>query len=196
MTNFILLSLLSYFLGSICFAHLIAKLKKVDLSKTGSKSATSTNLARSVGWKWGILTAVLDLSKGVIPVLLALRYLEAPWQIVIVSILPVLGHIYPVFFNFVGGKGGATFMGIVLALVGLKIFLIVLSSWILVFAITRVSSITNIIIPWLVSLLLFFNFPFYYFIIGVIGATLVSFALRNNIKRLITGKEPKSPINL
>lgn len=196
MTNFILLSLLSYFLGSICFAHLIAKIKKVDLSKTGSKSATSTNLARSVGWKWGILTAFLDLSKGVIPVLLALRYLDNAWQIVIVSVLSILGHIYPIFFNFVGGKGGATFMGVVLALIGLKMFLVVLLAWILVFAITRVSSLTNIIIPWLLSLFLFFYFPFYYFIIGVIGASLVSFALRNNIKRLVTGKEPKSPISL
>ncbi len=196
MANFILLSLLSYSLGSICFAHLIAKIKKVDLSKTGSKSATSTNLARSVGWKWGILTAFLDLSKGVIPVLLALRYLDNVWQIVIVSVLSILGHIYPIFFNFVGGKGGATFMGVVLALIGLKMFLVVLLAWILVFAITRVSSLTNIIIPWLLSLFLFFYFPFYYFIIGVIGASLVSFALRNNIKRLVAGKEPKSPVSL
>ena len=196
MTNFILLSLFSYSLGSICFAHLIAKFKKVDLSKTGSKSATSTNLARSVGWKWGILTAVLDLSKGVIPTLLAFRHLKSPWQIIIVSTLPILGHIYPIFFNFIGGKGGATFMGVALALVGFKMFLAVLVSWILVFAITRTSSLTNIIIPWLFSLFLFFYFSSYYFIIGIIGAALVSFALRNNIKRLISVKEPKSPINL
>ncbi len=196
MTNFILLSLFSYSLGSICFAHLIAKTKNVDLSKTGSKSATSTNLARSVGWKWGILTAILDLSKGVIPTLLAFHYLENTWQIIIVSVLPILGHIYPIFFNFVGGKGGATFMGVILALVGFKIFLVSLLAWILVFAITKVSSLTNIIIPWLLSLFLFLYFPFSYFIIGAIGASLVSFALRNNIKRLITGKEPKSPVNL
>lgn len=75
MTTFILLSVFAYLLGSVTFAHVVAKIKKIDLTKIGSKSATSTNLARATGWKWGALTAVLDFLKGVIPAFLALRYL-------------------------------------------------------------------------------------------------------------------------
>ena len=196
MTTFILLSIFAYFLGSVTFAHVIAKVKKIDLTKIGSKSATSTNLARAVGWRLGALSAVLDFLKGVIPVFLALQYLTIEWQIVIVAVLPTLGHIFPIFFQFKGGKGGATFLGTCCSLVGIKYFIPAFFVWILILVLTKITGLTNFIFPWLFSVFLYFNFPFFYFIIGVIEAVLLSFALRNNIRRLIKGIEPKSPSNL
>ena len=196
MTPFILLSVFAYLLGSVTFAHVVARVKKIDLTKIGSKSATSTNLARAVGWKWGALTAVLDFLKGVIPAFLALRYLTIEWQIVIVAVLPTLGHIFPVFFQFKGGKGGATFLGTCCSLVGIKYFIPAFLIWILILLLTKITGLTNFIFPWLFSVFLYFNFPFFYFIIGVLEATLLTFALRNNIKRLIKGIEPKSPSSL
>ena len=196
MTTFILLSVFAYLLGSVTFAHVVSKAKKIDLTKLGSKSATSTNLARAVGWKWGALTAVLDFLKGVIPVFLALRYLTIEWQIVIVAILPTLGHIFPVFFQFKGGKGGATFLGTCCSLVGIKYFIPAFLIWILILVLTKITGLTNFIFPWLFSVFLYFNFPFFYFIIGVLEAALLTFALRNNIRRLIKGIEPESPSNL
>lgn len=196
MTTFILLSIFAYLLGSITFAHVVAKVKKIDLTKIGSKSATSTNLARAVGWKWGALTAVLDFLKGVIPAFLALNYLTIEWQIVIVAVLPTLGHIFPVFFQFKGGKGGATFLGTCCSLVGIKYFIPAFLVWILILVLTKITGLTNLIFPWLFSVFLYFNFPFFYFIIGVLEAALLTFALRNNIRRLIKGIEPKSPSNL
>lgn len=196
MTAFILLSIFAYLLGSVTFAHIVAKVKKIDLTKIGSKSATSTNLARATGWRWGALTAVLDFLKGVIPALLALQYLTIEWQIVIVAVLPTLGHIFPIFFQFKGGKGGATFLGTCYSLVGIKYFIPAFLIWILILVLTKITGLTNFIFPWLFSVFLYFNFPFFYFIIGVFEAALLTFALRNNIRRLIKGKEPKSPSNL
>lgn len=196
MTTFILLSIFAYLLGSVTFAHVIARVKKIDLTKIGSKSATSTNLARAVGWKWGALTAVLDFLKGVIPAFLALQYLTIEWQIVIVAILPTLGHIFPIFFQFKGGKGGATFLGTCCSLVGIKYFIPAFLIWILILVLTKITGLTNFIFPWLFSVFLHFNFPFFYFIIGVLEAILLTFALRNNIRRLIKGVEPKSPSSI
>ncbi|UZE93359.1 MAG: glycerol-3-phosphate acyltransferase [Candidatus Nealsonbacteria bacterium] len=197
MSKFFSLSIFAYFLGSIVFGHIVAKIKKVDLSKIGSKSYTSTNVSRAFGWRWGILTALLDFSKGTIPTLLALNYLQNEWQIVVVAILPTLGHIFPVLFKFKGGKGGATFLGTCLALVGLKTFIPAFLVWLLIFALTRITAFTNLIFPWLFSLFLYYwNFPFYYFMIGVLDSTLITFALRSNIKRFFKGKEPKTPLKL
>lgn len=196
MTTFILLSVFAYLLGSVTFAHVVAKVKKIDLTKIGSKSATSTNLARAIGWKWGALTAVLDFLKGVIPAFLALRYLTIEWQIVIVAVLPTLGHIFPIFFQFKGGKGGATFLGTCCSLVGIKYFIPAFLVWILILVLTKITGLTNFIFPWLFSVFLYFNFPFFYFIIGILEATLLTFALRNNLRRLVKGIEPKSPSNL
>ncbi len=193
--NFFSLSIFAYLLGSVSFGHIFSKIKKIDITKIGSKSPTATNVARALGWRWGALTAVLDFLKGVVPVVMALNYLEKEWQIIIVAIMPIVGHIFPVFFKFKGGRGGATFLGMCLGLVGFKIFIPAFLVWLLILAFTKITSVTNLIFPWLFSMFLYLysKFPSYYFTIGIVGALLVSFALRNNIKRLIKGKELKTP---
>ena len=193
MVKFIFLAIFSYLSGSVTFGHLIAKAKKVDLTKIGSGSPTSTNVARALGWKWGLVSAFFDVLKGAIPTLLALNYLETSWQIIVCALLPIAGHIFPIFFNFQGGRGAATFFGSSLVLIGLKVFFPVFLVWLLIFAITRIASLTNLIFPWLFAIFLYFYFPSY-FSFGISSALLITFALRNNIKRLIQGQESRIPL--
>ncbi len=195
MTTFLLVSAFSYLVGSLSFGHIIGKLLGIDITQIGSKSSTATNVARAAGWKWGSLVAVLDFSKGALPVILARPLLENNWQITAVALLPTIGHIFPVFFRFKGGKGGSTFLGACLGLVGLKFFIPAFLIWILIFAVTKRTSLANLIFPWLFSIFLYFFFP-QYFAFGIIGALILVFALRENIGRLINKKEPQSPLKL
>lgn len=195
MIRFFFLAIFAYLFGSISFGHLVAKFKKVDLTKIGSKSPTATNVSRALGWRWGLISGLLDFLKGVIPTWLALNCLGNMWQIVAVACLPTLGHIFPLFFSFKDGRGASAFLGAALFLTGPKFFFPLFLIWLFLFFATRIASLTNFIFPWLFSIFLYFLFPFPYFIFGIVEASLITFALRNNIKRLIQGKEPKIPLN-
>jgi len=191
---FISLSIFAYLLGSLSFGHLITKIKKIDITKIGSGSPTATNVSRALGWRWGLLSGGLDILKAIIPTFLALNYLKNDWQIIVCAILSTLGHIFPLFFKFQGGRGASTFFGASIVLTGPKFFLSLFSIWILIFLITRFASLTNLIFPWLFSIFLYFYFPFSYFIFGITEAILITFALRYNIERLLQGKEPKTQL--
>lgn len=195
MVKFILLLIFAYLLGSISFGHLIAKRKNINITEIGSKSATSTNVARALGWKWGGLSAVLDFSKGFLPTYLAVNCLSSPWQVIPVAILPTIGHIFPIFFDFKGGKGGAAFLGACLGLIGIKLFVPAFLVWIAIVVVSKKTSVTNLVFPWLFSLFLHLFFP-QYLLFGIIESLLITFALRKNIKRLADGKENKTPSNL
>lgn len=194
MVKFLSLAIFAYLLGSISFGYLIAKLKNVDLTKIGSKSPTATNVSRALGWRWGLLSGLLDISKGVIPTWLALNFLKNDWQIIMIACLPTIGHIFPLFFRFQGGRGATTFFGASLVLTGPRFFFPLFFIWLLLFFTTRITSLTNLIFPWLFSIFLYFRFPLPYFVFGIIESGLITFALRNNIKRLIQGKEPKTSL--
>lgn len=198
MTNFILLLIFGYFLGSIPTGYLVAKIVKgIDIRKIGSGSTSATNTARVLGWKWGIFVGVFDFLKGVIPAYLALNYLVNPWQVITVALFPVFGHIFPVWLSFQGGRGGATFFGATAVLIGLKFFLSFFVIWIIILVLSRIMSLTNLLFPWILSILvLVFKFPFPYFIFAILGASLITFALRENIKRLKEGREPKIELKL
>ncbi len=195
MILFLSISVLSYLVGSVSFGHIVAKYRGIDITNIGSKSATATNVARAAGWKWGSLAAVLDFSKGVLPVLLFRPLLENDWQLMAVALVPTIGHIFPVFFKFKGGKGGSTFLGACLGLVGIKFFIPAFAVWLLLFAATKITALANLLFPWLFSIFLYFFFP-QYLAFGITGALILSFALRENIKRLIRREEPKSPLKL
>jgi glycerol-3-phosphate acyltransferase PlsY len=188
--NIILLSVFAYLLGSIPSSFLIGKAHNVDVRTIGSKSATSSNLSRALGWRWGAVSALLDILKGVIPVLLAQRYLIG-YDLILVSLLPTIGHIFPVFLDFKGGKGAATFFGATIVLVGYKFFLLSFLIWIVALFLFKITSLTNLIFVWSLVILLFFNLPFFYFIYGLLGALIITFALRENIRRLMSGTESK-----
>ena len=108
--------LLGYLSGSLPFSIWVTRfVKGVDVRDAGSGHATTTNTIRQAGFGWGALVAVLDVAKGFLPTFLAIKYSNNVWVIVITAALAVAGHCWPVFAQFRGGMGIATFGGALLA---------------------------------------------------------------------------------
>jgi glycerol-3-phosphate acyltransferase PlsY len=192
MLNFFSLIVFSYLLGSIPWGLLISKTKGIDIRKIGSGNIGGTNIVRGLGVKWGLLVGILDALKGVIPILLAKEFLSLDWQISLVAVAPVLGHIFPVWLRFKGGKGMATTIGILLVLLGWQKFLILLLVWLLVFAAFQIMSFTNLLLVSFLPLIFWFSLSsLAYFILGFVLFILVWWAHRENIRRLKEGREPK-----
>ncbi len=189
-----LLSSLAYLIGSVPSGFIIGKAHGIDIRTIGSKSTTSTNVSRALGWRWGLVSAFFDAMKGVILVLLAKTYLEPGYGLALVAILPMIGHIFPIYLGFKGGKGAATFFGASAVLIGPKLFLSWFIIWITALLVFRKTSLTNLAFVWIFATLLFLNFPVYYFVYGLAGAIIMTFALRENIKRLKLGTEPETKL--
>lgn len=191
-----LLLVLSYLLGSLSFAIIISKLMHLDDPRAyGSKNAGATNVMRSGNKKAAAFTLLGDLLKGLIVVLLArfmLRGVDGGDAIVgICGVLVVIGHLYPIFFKFKGGKGVATAVGVCLGFSPLLAILLI-ATWLVVFKLSKISSLSAIvamIMSPLYAFILFANSAFF-------GATLiiaffVLFKHKANIVRLIKGQEKK-----
>ena len=200
--KFILLAGFAYLLGSVPFGYIIGKINKVDVLQIGSKSASSTNVSRALGWRWASISALLDFSKGLLPAYLARMNLTNQWLVIIVAILPMVGHVFPVYLNFKGGKGAATFYGGVSGLIGLRYFVLFFPALPIILLITRRMSLTNMIFSWLLTGAIFVfsviikphALPVSYVVYSFVGAVFMLFAMRENIDRLIKGKEPETPL--
>ncbi len=191
-TNFILLIFFGYLLGSIPWGYLISKAKRIDIRKVGSGNIGGTNVLRIFGLKWAALVSILDVIKGVIPAYLAISFLVFDWQIALVAISPILGHIFPVWLKFKGGKGVATTFGALFILLGWKFFLILLLIWLLVLAISRTMSFTNLLLASFFPLILWISsFSLVYYIFGIILAILIWWTHRENLQRIKEGRESK-----
>lgn len=192
MLNAVLLIIFGYLLGSIPWGLLISKAKGIDIRKVGSGNIGGTNVGRGLGLKWGLLAGVLDVLKGVIPIFLATKFLSLDWQIASVAIAPVLGHIFPVWLNFKGGKGVATTVGILFVLLGWQKLLILLLIWLLILAIFQIMSFANLLLVSFLPLVFWLSyFSLAYFVLGLILLALIWWAHRENIQRLKEGKETK-----
>jgi len=119
---FIILIIGSYLLGSIPFALVIAKAHGKDLRSIGSGNIGATNLSRALGRKWAYFCFVLDVLKGLLPMLVTIRLVSSPLGIadlflwLAVGCAAILGHIFPIYIKFKGGKGAATSLGVALGL--------------------------------------------------------------------------------
>ena len=112
----LLFPILGYLFGSLPFSIWVTHfVKHVDVRDAGSGHATTTNTIRQAGFGWGALVAVLDVAKGFIPTILAIRYSSNVWIVVLTAALAVVGHCWPIFAQFRGGMGLATFGGALLA---------------------------------------------------------------------------------
>ena len=192
MSKLIFLIIFGYFLGSIASGFLISKAKGIDIRKVGSGSIGGTNVSRALGLKWGLLVAVLDFLKGAIPVYLAIRFLVFDWQIALVALSPVLGHIFPVWLGFRGGKGMAATVGALFVLLGWKFILIWAFIFVLVLAIFQIMSFASLSTASLLPLVFWLSsFSFAYFFLGVVLAGLIWWAHRENLRRIKEGVEPK-----
>ncbi len=192
MFNLILLIIFGYLLGSLPTGFLICKAKGINIQKIGSGATGGTNVSRALGWGWGVFVGIVDILKGLIPVYLAINCLMFNWQIVIVAVFPVLGHIFPVWLKFKGGKGVATGFGVLFFLIGGKGILALILIWFFFLGIFRTVSIASILVVSFVPLIAFFLADsFAYCILGIILAAIIWWAHRENLARIKEGKEPK-----
>jgi len=188
----ILFIIIGYLSGSIPFGYLIGKLKNVDVRKKGSGNIGGTNVARTLGFKYGVLVGVLDILKAIIPIYIAGKYLTQDWQMALISISPVLGHIFPVWLRFKGGKGVATVAATIFMILGLKYSLIFLAIWILSLFTLKIMSLTNLIIILSLPVLFWMQTKSSaYVVLAFVYILLIWWAHRENIKRLRQGIEPK-----
>jgi len=188
--------IVSYLLGSIPVGYLIVNAKTGgDIRKTGSGGTGATNVSRRAGKGAGILTLVFDALKGSAAVIIATIMLrdtnDALWWIGIAGIVAILGHIFPVWLGFRGGKGVATGVGVFLVLTPVAVLLSGLL-FLIVVVFTRYVSLGSMIgalsVPALAWLL---NYGTPLVFTTLFGAALIIYAHRQNIQRLLAGTENK-----
>lgn len=187
--------LIGYLFGSISNAVIVSKLFGLnDPRNVGSGNPGATNVLRSGNKFAAVLTLLGDLFKGLLPVVIA-KYFGLPNSVIaMVAIASFLGHLYPIFFGFKGGKGVATATGIFIAL-DIKLFAVFAIVWILVALVTRYSSLAALIAAAISLLASFaiFNQPDQMQLVGAV-VFIVAFLFqrhRNNIERLKAGTEGK-----
>ena len=184
-----LVFLLSYVSGSIPFGLILTKLfLNKDIREVGSKNIGATNVLRAGNKFIAGLTLFLDIFKGVTPILITNYYF--PNLIYLSGLMAFLGHIFPVWLKFKGGKGIATYLGIIFAL-SLKLGLFFCVSWILITFITKYSSLSSIVSTLIIFLISLFqnNFELNSFLF--ITFVIILYTHRQNIVRLKNKTEDK-----
>lgn len=203
MAAYIIIGIIAYAIGSVSFSVIFSKkIAGFDVREKGSGNAGSTNVLRTVGKKAAALTLVCDILKGIVAILMAIvvgnivKDVDKALLVQIASIAVVIGHTFPIFFGFKGGKGVATSLGVLL-LVNWQIGLICLVFALVIMALTRMVSAGSILAAILFPVLtLFIGQDYYvvsgnYFIFSVIMALIVAFNHRTNISRILNGTENK-----
>jgi glycerol-3-phosphate acyltransferase PlsY len=194
----------AYLAGSVPFGLLVARIfKGIDIREHGSKNIGATNVWRVLGWKCGSFCLVLDVLKGALPVLLPLMLLAADdpnrthWQVA-AGLLAIIGHMFPIWLGFHGGKGVATALGVVMMLAYLSTA-ITFGVFVACFAATRIISISSIVaaLTFAISQMIMlrpqpFNgehWSLAAFSLAVPAMIIVKH--RSNIGRLLRGEEPR-----
>ena len=200
MALYILVAIIAYAIGSVNFSIIFSKkFAGFDVREKGSGNAGTTNMLRSVGKGAAALTLICDILKGVGAVLVAFiigkvsKHTSPEILIQIAGFFAVVGHTFPVYFGFKGGKGVATALGILL-LTNWQIGLICLVFAILVMALTRMVSLGSVMAAVLFPVLTMFITENYlvngkYVVFGIAMAVLVIFNHRSNLKRIYKGEE-------
>ena len=187
-SDLIFIGLITYLIGSIPFGLLVSKFaKQEDPRMVGSKNIGATNLLRIGGWKLGFLTLILDVTKGFIPIYLINVYNKEEFLgIAILSI--ILGHLYPIWLKFRGGKGIAALIGILMAY-NLNLFYIFIFTWLFCSIISKYSSLSALIAVLItyLTILKLGQIQLIFFIV----CFLIVLKHKPNIERLVKGKESK-----
>jgi glycerol-3-phosphate acyltransferase PlsY len=188
----LVLILLAYLFGSLSFGLLIARMSRgVDLRQSGSGNIGATNVARTLGKTAGILTLVGDGAKGLVAVLLAQAWGQTSTLPAVVAVVAVLGHMFPLYHGFRGGKGVATALGALLPTLPLPL-LGGLLVWLVVVAIWRYASagsmLAALVVPLLAAL---WSYPWPLVLTAALIALLVLYKHRDNLRRLYHGSEAK-----
>ena len=187
-----LIIIISYFFGSIPFGLILTKIYiGKDIRKIGSGNIGATNVLRSGNKLIGYLTLALDILKAVVPILFVNFYYNE--QLYLASLTVFIGHVFPVWLKFKGGKGVATYVGILFCLNYLSGIVFCLT-WLLIFFIFKYSSLSSIVSSFCIPIFQYFfaSDPFYYFYF--IMFIMIFYTHRENIKRLINKTESKTKI--
>lgn len=208
MAAYIIMAIIAYAIGSINFSVIFSKkFAGFDVREKGSGNAGTTNMLRTVGKKAAAITLLCDILKGVISIFISIfignivEGSDKELLVQIAGIAVVIGHTFPIFFKFKGGKGVATSLGVLIT-TNWQIGLICLTFAIVLMALTRMVSLGSVAAAVLYPVLTLFINQNYtvlaegndgrkYFIYSVILAIIVLFNHRSNIKRILEGKENK-----
>ena len=203
MAVYIIVTIIAYCIGSVSFSVIFGKkFAGIDVRKKGSGNAGTTNTLRTAGKRAALLTLLCDCLKGVIAVFIAwlagkiVSNADSALLVQLAALAVIIGHVYPVFFSFKGGKGVATSLGILL-IINWKIGLICLLFALVLIILTRMVSLGSIGAAILFPILALFIQDNYivpngsYFVFALILAVFVVFNHRENVKRLLEGKENK-----
>ena len=183
---------ISYLMGSIPFGLILTKIfLKKDIRELGSGNIGATNVLRTGNKKIGYLTLILDVLKAVVPVLYI--KLNFPELVYISSLSVFIGHVFPIWLKFNGGKGVATYVGILFS-INYFFGIIFVVSWLIIFFISRYSSLGSILSSLTIPIFIYFSSTYeneYFFIIMFV---LILYTHRENVKRLINKEESKTKI--
>ena len=189
--EYITIIITSYLMGSIPFGFILTKLfLKKDIRDIGSGNIGATNAIRTGNKSIGFATLFLDISKAVLPIIIV--KFNYPEYIYIASLSAFLGHVFPIWLNFKGGKGVATYVGILFSINLIYGFIFIIS-WMIIFVISKYSSLSSIIASLLIPIyiIIFENFNSIFFGIMFI---LIFYTHRQNVKRLKNNEESKTKI--
>ena len=191
MINQILLISIAYLIGSLSFGIIVSKLLNLKDPRTiGSKNPGATNVMRSGNKLAAILTLLGDIFKATLVVKIAILLDLKDVETMQICLALLIGHSYPIYYKFKGGKGVATALGILLA-INWILALSVVCIWLAIFSIWRYSSLAAIIASLsLIIISYFLNETFYIFLTNILITALIIFNHRKNIKNLIKGIEP------
>ncbi len=188
----LIIAIISYLIGSIPFGFILTKffLKK-DIRDVGSGNIGATNVLRTGNKSIGYATLVLDIIKAVVPVIYV--KLNYPEFIYIASLCAFLGHVFPIWLKLKGGKGVATYLGILFA-INIYFGIIFTLSWLITFVFSKFSSLSSLVASLSVPIYLLLLTQFDQVIFYTIMFVLIFFTHRENIKRLKNKEETKTKI--
>lgn len=187
---YIFVIILAYLLGSSSMSYYIARWKGIDIQNMGSKNLGASNAMMLFGWKWGIVVGIHDIAKAALAVIVATKvFPNLPYIGAVAGISSVIGHIFPFYLKFNGGKGFASYLGMTLALnwkLGLVIcFIIVLATLITDYIVVG-TTLTITIVPTFLGIV---TKSFVLAIILLLGTLIIIYKHRMNYVRIIKGTE-------
>ena len=192
LVKLLLVAVIAYLLGSLNFGVIVSKaFLGFDLRTKGSGNAGATNAYRVMGPKMTVLVMLGDILKGIIAILIGNRLCGDDGRLV-AMVFAVIGHIFPLYFGFKGGKGILTSAAMI-AVFDWRIFLVIFAAFVIVVFIARYVSAGSIVAAALfpVMMLILYWGRFHFFAVGFLLAATVIYMHRSNIKRLLAGTESK-----
>ena len=191
MSMLIFWAIVAYLLGSIPFGVLVARVWNVDIRRRGSGNIGATNVFRTLGPLPGALVFLLDFLKGTLAVYIGYWVGGNPMVVLLMAGAVILGHMFPVFLRFQGGKGAATGLGVLFALAP-DIFLIgLLLAGVIIYT-TRYVSVATLVTSLAVTIMMFsFHRPLPYSLLTLLATVFIWLRHRANLQRLRQGKELK-----